>query len=156
MTSAPPPPMIPNGPTSPNSNNTTMSSDNVFLPQQPPSKPGWRPAKPDPEEAIPSDSLYNGGQPGSETTWREKQFGSRPSLNGMAHWSSHGYLAKANDNSMPTSPKPGDGYVILKRQGDQMITTSINQPQSLPLNGNGQRFPAPLPQMENGDRKYYR
>ena len=154
MTSAPPPPMVPNGPTSPNSNNTTMSSDNVFLPQQPPpSKPGWRPNKADPEEAIPSDSLYNGGQHSNES-WREKQFGSRPSLNGMAHWSSHGYLAKANDNAMPTSPKPGDGYVILKRAGDQMIT-SVNQPQSLPLNGQQPRFPMPTQVGENGDRKYY-
>ena len=80
--------------------------------------------------------------------------------------SSHGYLAKANDNSMPTSPKPGDGYVILKRQGDQMIT-ALNGPQSLPISPlsplNGQRFPAqalpaaPPPMDTNtGDRKYYR
>ena len=102
MTNAPPPPMIPNGPTSPNSNNTTMSSDNVFLPPTnvTPTKPGWgRPNKQqtDPstagalpsEEAIPSDSLYGGGQPGgqpgSSESWnmrssvqdQKQQFGSR-------------------------------------------------------------------------------
>ena len=185
MTNAPPPPMIPNGPTSPNSNNTTMSSDNVFLPPNvTPTKAGWRPNKADPstavaggapsEEAIPSDSLYNGGgQPGSSESWmrssiqdqnKQQQFGSRPSLNGMAHWSSHGYLAKGspNENPIPTSPKPGEGYVVLKRQGEHMITT-LNQPQSLPINAvpstsQQQRFPAPLQMNTNdnpGDRKYY-
>ena len=83
------------------------------------------------EEAIPSDSLYNAGGPSvpasGSTSWREKQFGSRPSLNGMAHWSSHGYLAKANDNAVPGS-KNADGYVVLKRQGDQMVT-SLPPPQ---------------------------
>ena len=105
----------------------------------------------------------------------------------MAHWSSHGYLAKGtspndqNNPTIPTSPKPGvEGYVVLKRQGEHMITT-LNQPQSLPINavpssqqnalgntlGNAlaqQRFPAPLQMISNTDngnttgvldRKYY-
>ena len=149
MTGAPPPPMIPNGPTSPNSlnsssQNTTMdklqlnlSSENIYRSPTNLPKGGWRPQLPPPgppaqqEEAIPSDSLYNaGGVPGpasGSTSWREKQFGSRPSLNGMAHWSSHGYLAKANDNAVPGS-KNADGYVVLKRQGDQMVT-SLPPPQ---------------------------
>ena len=179
MTNAPPPPMIPNGPTSPNSSsqNTTMdklqlnlSSENIYRSSANPPKAGWRPQQPLPsqEEAIPSDSLYNGGGVPSSgsASWREKQFGSRPSLNGMAHWSSHGYLAKANDNAVPNS-KNQDGYVVLKRQGDQMITALAaqqlqqqqqqqqqnqrsqpnQQPNSLPMT-NGQP-------METGERKYF-
>ncbi len=166
MTGAPPPPMVPSGPTSPNSSsqNTTMdklqlnlSNENLFRPPGPnPPKPGWRPgqAPPAQEEAIPSDSLYNGGSnPNSGTaSWREKQFGSRPSLNGMAHWSSHGYLAKANENAGPNGrpnggpPVTPEGYVVLKRQGDQMITSqqaslqAQQQPQSLPVNPDRKYF----------------
>ena len=50
----------------------------------------------DEEEAIPSDSLYGTQETvvnaGSQS-WREK-VGSRPQLSDMAHWSSHGYLAR--------------------------------------------------------------
>ena len=86
----------------------------------------------DETEAIPSDSLY-----GTQETvvsvglgsgaWRER--GSRPGLADMAHWSSHGYLA-------PDSGQDQDqagGYVVLKRQGDAMVTArSPHQPSSLP------------------------
>ena len=165
MTSAPPPPMVvPNGPTSPNSSQNTTSESNIFnrqpnnpQPNNAPSKAGWRKDQVAPqEEAIPSDSLYNA----SNGSWREKQFGSRPSLNGMAHWSSHGYLAKANDNSAPNMSKQvSEGYVVLKRQGDSMITQT-QQPQSLPVqqlpNANGviPRYPQ-MGQLDLGDRKYY-
>lgn len=158
---------VQNGPHSPNATQNSLdkmnlSAEHVYT--RP--KPGWRPSKPDTEEAIPSDSLYNGGQNGGQS-WREKQFGSRPSLNGMAHWSSHGYLAKANENTMPNGPTmengynqsngnsglvspghnqmnsppngPHDGYVVLRKQGDQLVTG----PQSLPVHNNP------------GERKYY-
>eukprot|EP00093_Oithona_nana_P004197 04197.XXX_42446_46436_1 [CDS] Oithona nana genome sequencing. len=78
----------------------------------------------------------------------------------MAHWSSHGYLAKANDNSAPNMSKQvSEGYVVLKRQGDSMITQT-QQPQSLPVqqlpNANGviPRYPQ-MGQLDLGDRKYY-
>ena len=162
MTTAPPPPMVvPNGPTSPNSSSqNTTSESNIFNrqanPPQPnnaPTKAGWRKDQAGAqEEAIPSDSLYNA----SSGSWREKQFGSRPSLNGMAHWSSHGYLAKANDNAAPNMSKQvSEGYVVLKRQGDSMIT---QQPQSLPVQANNNgvipRYPQ-MGQLDLGDRKYY-
>ena len=90
------------------------------------------------EEAIPSDSLYGTQesviQNGSQS-WREKQYGSRPKLAEMAHWSSHGYLAKGTEQN--NVQDRNSGYVVLKRQGDQMVTmrsnTSVGQPSSLPV-----------------------
>ncbi len=209
MSNAPPPPQVtPNGSATPNSgsHNTTMdrlqmnlSHENIYHssmnggPQMQgmhsahPSKPGWRPKgqqQTQDEEAIPSDSLYNGGQPpvaphqavnGSHppivngtASWREKQFGgSRPSLNGMAHWSSHGYLAKANDNTTSygsgsqSASKLPEGYVILRRQGDQMITVSGGpnaggqQPQSLPAQRGGVQPQVGLIDDGTGERKYF-
>ena len=85
------------------------------------------------EEAIPSDSLY-GGAP-----WRERQpppqARPKPNLADMAHWSSHGYLAKGGEDG-PATPPHGNGYVVLKRQGDGMVTVrspanSSQQPSSL-------------------------
>ena len=53
----------------------------------------------------------------------------RPSLNDMAHWSSHGYLARDSGQDQDQAP----GYVLLKRQGETMVTTrSPQQPSSLP------------------------
>jgi len=128
-------------------------------PPLPPSKPGWRPQSADEnEEAIPNDSLYANNQDSKKNngslSWRDKQFGSRPSLNGMAHWSSHGYLAKAPDGTMPSqgevepSAAGNNGYVVLKRQGDQIVT--MRQPQSLP-----NQVPPPTSGGQDGDRKYF-
>jgi hypothetical protein len=177
---------VTNGPVSPNSSshNTTMerlhqmnlSTEHIYnraaqppQPQGAPTKAGWRSKADLPcqqEEAIPSDQLYGGGQPTSGTaSWREKQYGSRPSLNGMAHWSSHGYLAKENDNAAAGQPaaqnngKIPEGYVVLKRQGDQMVTVNnTQQPQSLPVAAvAGQRHPGPMGQIDTGtgERKYF-
>lgn len=104
----------------------------------------------DEEEAIPSDSLYGyEGQNSSVSTaiyksqtnsW-DKRFGSRQSLTELAHWSSHGYLAKgqAEGNKSSTFDK-GSGYVVLKKQGNSLVTsrnprTSPQQPLSLPVTG---------------------
>lgn len=82
-------------------------------------------------------------------SWREKQFGSRPSLNGLSNWSSHGYLAKPGNEGVPKqSPRASNevngmtgitangvdsGYVLLKRQEDgQMVTV---QSQNSSTNG---------------------
>ena len=149
--------------------NTTQDLMNTSMPlfqakpQQPPAPPppnkpaaGWR-NDVQTAEALPSDSLYqNGGRRDTNASWREKQklqsAGSRPGLNNLAAWSSHGYLAKANDNSVPNQvASPGDsGYVLLKRGGDgQMVTVKQqpNQPQSLPSGKPG--VPEPL------DKKYF-
>ena len=137
--------------------NTSMPNGLMQPPNQPPavplSKSGWRPSNPDEdEEAIPNDSLYGHQDPkkNGSLSWRDKQFGSRPSLNGMAHWSSHGYLAKASDGTMPaTTDADATGYVVLKRQGEQIVT--MRQPQSLP-----NQVPLPTPvQAQDGDRKYF-
>ena len=60
----------------------------------------------------------------------------KPNLADMAHWSSHGYLAKGGEDG-PATPPHGNGYVVLKRQGDGMVTVrspanSSQQPSSLP------------------------
>ena len=151
----------------------------------------------DGEEAIPNDSLYGGGyqqgqpiennsnQKTGFTSWREKQFGSRPSLNGLAAWSSHGYLAKsANEGGPKHSPRtPNDtngtsgsgvdsGYVMLKRQDDGQLVTvqsqngpmngnippqqSQSQPQSLPtIQQNQPPYPYPPQVNQDNDRKYF-
>jgi hypothetical protein len=118
----------------PNGNPKTM----LPPPPIPPSKPRWQQANEE-EEAIPNDSLYANQdcKKNGSMSWKEKQFGSRPSLNGMAHWSSHGYLAKASDNTSPASfenqdhANPSSGYVHLRKQGEQLMA-SRQQPQSLP------------------------
>lgn len=88
------------------------------------------------EEALPSDSLY-GTQ---ETVVAAGSYGrthynsgqQRPKLSDMAHWSSHGYLARDEDTCADTSR--GSGYVVLKRQGDTMVTmrSPSSGPTSLP------------------------
>ena len=99
------------------------------------------------EEAIPNDSLYanQDAKKNGSMSWREKQFGSRPSLNGLAHWSSHGYLAKANDGTGPsrvdTENQAGNGYVVLRRDPPS------RQPQSLPTQVQQHQ--------QDGDRKYF-
>jgi len=105
-------------------------------PSIPSSKPRWQQATFDDEEAIPNDSLYanQDSKRNGSMSWKDKQFGSRPSLNGMAHWSSHGYLAKSSDNTASTSfenpdPNSGTGYVHVKKHAEQ---ASRQQPQSLP------------------------
>ena len=87
------------------------------------------------EEAIPSDSLYGNGMSGSRAD--------------LSHWSSHGYLAKPQNNGNPTqqlnrSIDPNSGYVVLKRHPEQQ---QQQQPSSLP--------PAVDPQFGEMDRKYF-
>ena len=82
--------------------NLSTETENIYRSQQQQNstnnlpKGGWRPQLPQPgppaqqEEAILSDSLYQPGPGGhgpasGSTSWREKQFGSRPSLNGMSN-----------------------------------------------------------------------
>ena len=76
---------------------------------------------------------------------RGRQPWRQPSINNLAAWSSHGYLAKANDNSVPSHvvsapgnqvnphPDPRDpnaGYVLLKRGAEgQMVTVKQDQDQ---------------------------
>lgn len=112
-------------------------------PPLPPLKPEWRhhmmmannshDQEEEEEEAIPSDSLYGTQETvvaaGSQA-WREKT--GRPGLSDMAHWSSHGYLAR--DSEQERSQDRNSGYVVLKRQGDSMVTlrSSSHQPSSLP------------------------
>lgn len=106
-------------------------------------------------------------------SWREKQFGSRPSLNGLAAWSSHGYLAKSATEGGPkhsphTSNDVGgingtsgngidSGYVLLKRQDDgQMVTV---QSQNAPTNVNAtlqqsQSQPQSLPTIQQAQMQY--
>ena len=98
------------------------------LPPPPLPKPGWRPQNghhQQNEEAIPSDSLYVGSS-------SNHHGGSKSNL---AHWSSHGYLAKPpgpeSNSSTLNRSSTDSGYVLLKRQGDQMVTVG-QQPQSLP------------------------
>ena len=93
-------------------------------------------------------------------SWREKQFGSRPSLNGLSNWSSHGYLAKSSNEVGPKhSPRTSNdvsemngtpangidsGYVLLKRQDNgQMVTV---QSQNGQTNGNVQLHSQSQPQ----------
>jgi len=144
-------PGSPNGFRMSSENLLNCDGDSGMPPPLPPLKPEWRhhmmtaqglsspnTSGDQEEEAIPSDSLYgtqesviqNGAQ-----SWREKQYGSRPKLAEMAHWSSHGYLAKGAEQNNVTDRN--SGYVVLKRQGDQMVTmrsnTSSGQPSSLPV-----------------------
>ena len=106
-------------------------------------------------------------------SWREKQFGSRPSLNGLSNWSSHGYLAKSTNEGGPKhSPRTSNdviemngtsangvdsGYVLLKRQDNgQMVTV---QSQNGPTNGNvaqqqSQSQPQSLPTIQQQQAPY--
>ena len=112
-------------------------------PALPPLKPEWRhhmmmansqDQDDQEEEAIPNDSLYGTQETvvnaGSQS-WREK-VGARPALSDMAHWSSHGYLARDTDQERTDR---NSGYVVLKRQGENMVTIRSNshQPSSLPM-----------------------
>jgi hypothetical protein len=155
-----------NGQLFPNTSNSqtfqTVSNGQIkpmqLPPPLPPTKPGWRPQhgeEEEEEEAIPSDSLYasQDSKKNGSLSWREKQFGSRPSLNGLAAWSSHGYLAKASDGTGPTktesSDNPANGYVVLKRDQQSLST---RQPTSLPT-----QAPPPMTNGHHvdGDRKYF-
>ena len=131
-----------------------MSNENLLQPEGPaevgmppplpPLKPEWRhhmmmasshdQEEEEEEEAIPNDSLYGTQETvvnaGSQS-WREK-VGARPALSDMAHWSSHGYLARDAEQERTDR---NSGYVVLKRQGDSMVTVRSNsqQPSSLPM-----------------------
>ena len=163
----------------PNESLNTSNGQIRTVAAMPPPKAGWRPHnhnsnghsngnnnghgedEDEDEEAIPNDSLYanQDSKKAGSLSWREKQFGSRPSLNGLAHWSSHGYLAKANDGTGPSKVdsenQVGNGYVVLKR--DPLLPS--RQPQSLPTQV--QQHQPQLPQhqqqqqQQDGDRKYF-
>ena len=116
----------------------------------------------------------------SQLDKQQQQYGSRANLSSstnLAHWSSHGYLAKPPDpNASATQLPPANrgatldnrdsGYVLLKRQGDQMVTVKSQTlgPQSLPSAG-GHRPPPMLPNDQQacldtslsgeGGRKYF-
>lgn len=111
------------------------------------------------EEAIPSDSLYgsrgrsvpgggsvapefqlgggSGGMGGSRSGSRAAQSSFHhqqpPPATELAHWSSHGYLAKDSPDSNNVSgsaqhrQRESSGYVLLRRQGEQMMVTSSAQ-----------------------------
>ena len=140
-----------------------LSNENLLEPAEsgmppplPPLKPEWRhlssltssnntsgeAGQEEEEQALPSDSLYGQAEPGGAGSWRHRRPGPRPALQEMAHWSSHGYLAKEEQ----AGPDRGSGYVVLKRQGEAMVTarSSPSQPTSLP--------PAPAVHQEN---KYF-
>ena len=100
------------------------------------------------EEAIPSDSLYGSrGRNGPVTSaamapdfrFGGATTGPRGGQNGrvfphlqqqpvgaeLAHWSSHGYLAKDSpDQHRPRESPSASGYVLLRRQGDQMVASA--------------------------------
>ena len=135
-------------------NENLLNGDHDMPPPLPPLKPEWRhhmitasglrsnntsgdveDGDDEDEEAIPNDSLYGTQetviQAGTQS-YRERQYGSRPKLSDMAHWSSHGYLAR--DSGQDQDQVSGSGYVVLKRQGDGMVTMrSPGQPSSLPV-----------------------
>ena len=129
-----------------------LLEDTKMPPPLPPLKPEWRThmrtaqqlngngeSEEQQEEAIPSDSLYGvgGGAPWRDTRPPPPQARPKPNLGDMSHWSSHGYLAKGGEEG-PATPPHGNGYVVLKRQGDGMVTVrsptnnSQQQPSSLP------------------------
>jgi hypothetical protein len=105
------------------------------------------------EEAIPSDSLYGSrvrnGVAASSTvpdpfrmnSARAAATGARGGNNRpfqqpppvgaeLAHWSSHGYLAKDSPDSShrPRESPASSGYVLLRRQGDQMVASANGPP----------------------------
>ncbi|TRY77851.1 hypothetical protein TCAL_06147 [Tigriopus californicus] len=132
------------------------------------------------EEALASDSLYRpsghsnrqgyhqfGPNPNPTRNASESTYGPKTNLPGMAHWSSHGYLAKTNgsnnspnQNQVEESPMNrtiDNGYVVLKRQGEQLVThqqgrSGHQEPQSLPSQSVDSFSP---PDMSNNDRKYF-
>jgi len=127
-----------------------LLEDAKMPPPLPPLKPEWRThmrtaqqlngeSEEQGEEAIPSDSLYGvgGGAPWRDT--RPPQARPKPNLGDMSHWSSHGYLAKGGEEG-PATPPHGNGYVVLKRQGDGMVT--VRSPTS---NSQQQQQPSSLP-----------
>ena len=111
----------------------------------------------DETEAIPNDSLYGTQETvveakagGGSVAWRSER--GRAGLADMAHWSSHGYLARDSGGDQDRScagpglghglgrgQEPGQGYVVLRRQGDTVVTSRSpglaaqqQQPSSLP------------------------
>jgi hypothetical protein len=131
-----------------------LLEDTKMPPPLPPLKPEWRThmrtaqqlnngesEEQCEQEAIPSDSLYGvgGGAPWRDT--RPPQASRpKPNLGGdMSHWSSHGYLAKGGEDG-PATPPHGNGYVVLKRQGDGMVT--VRSPNN---NSQQQQQPSSLP-----------
>ena len=129
-----------------------LLSDQSMPPPLPPLKPEWRhhintaqglrsddmeDGDDEDEEAIPNDSLYGTQETVVQAgSYRERgQYGSRPALSDMAHWSSHGYLARDDAQDTTRDSRDSRGYVVLKRQGDTMVTMrspSSGQPSSLP------------------------
>jgi hypothetical protein len=73
----------------------------------------------------------------------------------LAHWSSHGYLAKDSPDSNGTAtnqrpPPPrgeSSGYVLLRRQGEQMTTTTVAS--SSTQQQQRARLPPPTQQQQN-------
>ena len=152
------------------SSENLLETEHTMPPPLPPLKPEWRhhmamanntsgeveEEDEDDTEAIPSDSLYgtqetviSAGQ-GSQA-WRQRQ--NRPSLNDMAHWSSHGYLAR--DSGGDQDQARDQGYVLLKRQGDTMVTarSTQQQPSSLPPVTTS-TLPSSV-HHQHGDNKYF-
>ena len=137
----------------------------MMPPPLPPLKPEWRhhmmmannsheqEEEEEEEEAIPNDSLYGTQETvvtaGSQS-WREKVGSSRPQLSDLAHWSSHGYLARDSEQERSQQDR-NSGYVVLKRQGDSMVTlrSGSHQPSSLPS------VPAPAPPVAHPENKYF-
>jgi hypothetical protein len=135
------------------------------------------------EEAIPSDSLYGsrarnnigptptdfrlgsanrGGGGGLRAPppavfqhHQQKQQQQQPlPAAELAHWSSHGYLAKDSPDSNGTAtnhrPPPrgeSSGYVLLRRQGEQMTTTTAAS--SSTQQQQRARLPPPTQQQQN-------
>ena len=149
------------------SENLLETGEHSMPPPLPPLKPEWRhhmamasntsgemEEEEDDTEAIPSDSLYGTQETvvsaqGSQA-WRQR---SRPSLNDMAHWSSHGYLAR--DSGGDQDQARDQGYVLLKRQGDTMVTARSpqQQPSSLPPVTTS-TLPSSV-HHQHGDNKYF-
>merc|ERR550539_163739 len=102
-------------------------------PPLPPLKPEWRHHMMMANNGQDQEDVVNAGS----QSWREKVGGSnRPQLADLAHWSSHGYLARDSDQerNQQSQQDRNSGYVVLKRQGDSMVTLRSNsqQPNSLP------------------------
>jgi hypothetical protein len=137
------------------------------------------------EEAIPSDSLYgsrarnNIGPPPTDFRLgsanrggggglrapppavfqhhqQKQQQQQHPPVAELAHWSSHGYLAKDSPDSNGTAtnqrpPPPrgeSSGYVLLRRQGEQMTTTTTVASSSTQQQQRA-RLPPPTQQQQN-------
>ena len=150
---------MPNGPQMGfKSSAENLLEETKMPPPLPPLKPEWRTHmrtaqqlnngenEEQVEEAIPNDSLYGVG--GGGAPWRDTRppppqaVRPKPNLSDMSHWSSHGYLAKGGEEG-PASPPQGNGYVVLKRQGDGMVTMRS------PANNSNSQQPSSLPPITN-------